>query len=277
MFSVLILTLDEERKLPACLGSLEGCDDIVVLDSGSADRTQEIARSLGARVVVHPFEDFAQQRNFAHRAIKFRHPWVFHLDADEQLTRELQGECAAFDGREPVDGCFVAPHMLWEGRWIPRCTDYPAWQARFVKARGFVFVQAGHGQREAPQMRMGRLRANYLHDLSADGAGGWLAKHRRYAQQEARAFLAGNGAAGLQLGALLGGPALARRRALKHLSYHLPGRPALRFIYQYLLRGGFLDGGPGYRYCRLLARYEGFAREEIRRLRARRPDDPPPA
>jgi glycosyltransferase involved in cell wall biosynthesis len=268
MFSVLILTLNEERKLPACLASVTGCDDVVVLDSGSADRTAGIAREAGARVFVNPFENFAQQRNYAHRAIEFRHPWVFHLDADEQMTAALLAECSAYRGDEPLEGCYVAPRMLWEGRWIPHCTDYPAWQARFVKARGFEFVLAGHGQREALSMRMGRLRANYLHDLSADGVDGWLAKHRRYAREEAAAFLAGTTGDGWRLRALLVGPALARRRALKHLSYHLPGRPALRFIYQYLLRGGFLDGIAGYRYCRLLARYEGLAAAEISRLRA---------
>jgi hypothetical protein len=60
---------------------------------------------------------------------------------------------------------------------------------------------------------------------------------------------------------------LRRRRAMKRLSYSLPCRPALRFIYQYFLKRGFLDGGPGYRYCRLLARYESLTAEEMRRLR----------
>jgi len=270
MFSVLILTLNEEKSLPGCLASIKDCDDVVVLDSGSTDRTASVATTAGARVVVHPFENFAQQRNFAHDAIEFRHPWVFHLDADEQLTEALCAECAELPATGSLDGCYVAPRMLWEGRWIPRCTDYPAWQARFVKSRGFTFVQAGHGQREAPEMRMGRLRENYLHNLSVDGASGWLAKHRRYAQQEAEAFLAHSSTVGQQLRELLGGPGLARRRALKHLSYHLPGRPALRFTYQYLLRGGVLDGGPGYRYCKLLAKYECFADQELRRLRSHR-------
>ncbi len=276
MFSVLILTLNEERQLPGCLASVAGCDDIVVLDSGSVDRTAELARAAGARVYVQPFENFAAQRNHAHREIAFRHPWVFHLDADERMTPGLRDECADFDGTEPLDGCYAAPRMLWEGRWIRHCTDYPAWQARFVKARGFEFVEAGHGQREAPAMRMGRLSAPYLHDLSADGVDGWLAKHRRYAAAEAAAFLAGEAGSGPALGALFRGPPLARRRALKHLSHWLPGRPAWRWVYQYVLRGGFLDGGPGYRYCRLLARYEGFTSGEIRRLRAarRRPKAP---
>lgn len=268
MFSVLILTLNEEKNLPTCLASIKGCDDIVVLDSGSTDRTVPIAEAAGARVFVHPFENFAQQRNFAHSEIPFRHPWVFHLDADEQLTPEISAECAAFTGSEAIDGCFAAPRMLWEDRWIPRCTDYPAWQARFVKARGFRFEQAGHGQREAPEMRMGRLRANYLHNLSADGVSGWLKKHQRYAKQEAEEFVANADGVGLYLRTLLSGPALARRRALKRLSYWLPFRSAIRFVYQYLLRWGFCDGIPGFRYCCLLARYEGFADQEIRRLSA---------
>jgi glycosyltransferase involved in cell wall biosynthesis len=269
MFSVLILTLNEERKLPGCLASVAGCDDVVLLDSGSTDGTLEVARNAGARVFSHPFDDFARQRNHAHDSISFRHPWVFHLDADEQMSAELRAECAAYRGDEPLDGCYAAPRMLWEGKWIRHCTDYPAWQARFVKARSFRFVQAGHGQREAPDMRMGRLRANYLHNLSADGVDGWLEKHRRYAREEAEGFLTRPTRGAWRI--LRTGPPLERRRAFKHLSYHLPCRSVARFVYQYLLRGGFLDGGEGLRYCRLLARYEGFAVAEIRRLRKVRP------
>jgi hypothetical protein len=69
---------------------------------------------------------------------------------------------------------------------------------------------------------------------------------------------------------LLAGPALERRRALKQLSYHLPFRPLLRFLYQYILRGGFLDGKGSYRYCRLLARYERYAADELRLQRKNR-------
>ncbi len=264
MFSVLILTLNEERNLPACLASVAGCDDIVVLDSGSTDRTAELARAAGARVFVHRFESFAHQRNHAHIAVDFRHPWVFHLDADERFTPALFDECAACPTDTPLDGWWAAPKMLFQGRWLPHCTDYPAWQARFVRARGFEFVQAGHGQREAPLMRMGRLKENYLHEMMAGGEAEWLAKHRRYAREEAAAHRAGGGPGWR---ALFFPDALARRRALKKFSYRLPGRPALRFVYQYVLRRGFLDGAAGWRYCRLLARYEGFIADELHPMR----------
>jgi glycosyltransferase involved in cell wall biosynthesis len=265
MFSVLILTLNEERNLPRCLASVAGCDDIVVLDSGSTDRTAEIARTAGARVVTRRFDHFAGQRNYAQREIPFRHPWVFHLDADEQFTPELHAECRSVANRTDLEGFLVAPRMMWEGRWIPHCTDFPAWQARFVRAPQFEFIQVGHGQREAPHMRTAHLAANYLHDLSSGGEAEWLAKHRRYARAEAQAHLDSDH--GHKISELFAGERLVRRRALKRLSYALPGRPALRFIYQYFLRRGFLDGGAGFRYCRLLARYEGFTSDELRRLR----------
>ena len=266
MYSVVILTLNEERDLPRCLASAASCDDLVVLDSGSTDRTVELARAVGARVFVRPFDNFAGQRNHAQREIPFRHPWVFHLDADEHLTPELDAECRAAAARTDLDGFMVAPKMMFQGRWIPHCTDFPAWQARFVRAPQFRFVEVGHGQREAPGMRLARLRASYLHDLSSGGEAEWLEKHRRYARAEARQHL--SGAAPAPVRELFAADRLRRRRALKHLSYALPFRPFLRFVYQYLLRRGFLDGRPGLRYCRLLARYEAFTTEELRRLRA---------
>jgi glycosyltransferase involved in cell wall biosynthesis len=268
-FSVLILTINEERNLPACLASVAACEDVVVLDSGSTDRTVELARAAGARVFMHPFANFADQRNHAHAAIEFRHPFVFHLDADEALTPELAGECAAFDPTAPLDGCFAAPKMMFDGRWLRHCTDFPAWQARWVRTRGFRFIQAGHGQREAPEMRMGFLRGSYLHDISVSDEHEWEAKHRRYASEEAAQFLNGRRRLGDSLRAFVAGPALERRRVLKHLSYSLPCRPALRFFYQYVLRGGFLDGPSARRYCGLLARYERFTEEEIKRRRAK--------
>jgi len=265
MFSVVILTLNEEADLPRCLQSVTASDDLVLLDSGSTDRTIEIARAAGARIFVRPFDHFAGQRNFAQREIPFKHRWAFHLDADEQFTPELAAECRSAAGRTDVDGFFVAPKMLWHGRWIPHCTDFPAWQARFVRVPDFQFVEVGHGQREAAHMRMDRLTASYLHDLSSGGETEWLEKHRRYARAEAREHRSAPQSQTWRQ--LVTADALTRRRALKRLSYSLPGRPLLRFFYQYLLRGGFLDGAAGYRYCRLLSRYEGFVAAEMKKLR----------
>jgi len=83
MFSILILTKNEEANLPSCLASVKWCDDVVVLDSFSTDRTVEVAREAGVRVFQRAFDDFAGQRNHALDRIEFKNPWLFHLDADE--------------------------------------------------------------------------------------------------------------------------------------------------------------------------------------------------
>ena len=267
MFSVLILTLNEERNLPGCLASCAGCDDLVVLDSGSTDGTESIARAAGARVFTRPFDNFAGQRNHAQAQIPFRHPWVFHLDADELLTPALLDECRARLPATPesLDGFYVAPQMLWHSQWIPHCTDYPAYQARLVRAPRFRFIEVGHGQREAPGMQMAFLRGNYRHELAAGGDGEWLEKHRRYALKEAAAHLGGGQTH--PWSHLWARDPIVRRRALKQFSYRLPCRPLARFHYQYGLRGGFLDGRAGWHYCRLLARYERFVQDALRQLR----------
>jgi len=273
MFSVLILTLNEEHNLPACLASLGGCNDVVVLDSGSTDKTSAIAQTAGARVLVRGFTDFADQRNFALETVAFKNEWVFHLDADECLTPELIQECAAISAHPPadLDGFFVAPRMLYHGRWIPHCTDFPAYQARFGHARRFRFVQVGHGQREQPGLRLGKLRGNYLHNLSAASDTQLVEKHRHYARQEATRFLTRPPETPSLIWRLLSPDALLRRRALKALSQHLPARGLLRFLYQYGWRRGFLDGRAGLAYCVLLARYEHWIATEIRCRRRHTP------
>lgn len=268
MFSVVILTLNAEATLPACLASVRGCDDILVIDSGSNDHTREIARSHGARWLVHPFESFSLQRTYADRHAGCRHAWAFHLDADEEFTPELFSECMAWGDPANLDGAMAAPRMMYGKKWIRHSTDYPVPQARLVHRERFRWVQSGHGQREAPGMRMGRLRSDYLHHFMSAGEAAWLMKHRGYARLEAENhFLtpSGEGIAGL-----FSADEIQRRRALKRLSYRLPFRPALRLVYQYLLRGGFLDGAQGWRYCRLLARYESFASDALRELKAER-------
>lgn len=270
MYSVLILTLNEEKNLPACLASVRGCDDIVILDSHSTDRTAEIARSAGARVFTHAFRNFADQRNHAQTAIPFRHEWIFHLDADEMMTPELHEECTALlrgSGLVEHDGGLVAPKMMFRGRWIRRCTDYPAYQARLAHRQRFRFIEHGHGQREASGLRLRLLQSSYLHNLSAQTEDEMEAKHLRYAAAEARDFIHRRRPLSGIIRDLRGRDALARRRALKELSQRLPCRGLLRFIYQYGLRGGFLDGAPGLAYCRMLARYEQAVAREIKARR----------
>jgi hypothetical protein len=215
-----------------------------VLDSGSKDQTVSLALAAGARVFTRPFDNFANQRNYAQQKIPFIHPWVFHLDADERMTPELRLECGGAMFSRNVDGFHVAPKVLWDGKWIRHATGYPRPEPRFVRAPHFQFIAAGHTQREARQMRMGRLATSYVHDPSRGGPDEWLDRHRLHARVEAYQRLAKGESASLRL----------------------PGRFFMRFLKLYLLKRGFLDGREGLLYCWLFARYRMYRDEELRVL-----------
>jgi glycosyltransferase involved in cell wall biosynthesis len=92
VIGVLILTLNEEQNLPGCLESVRWCGDVVELDSFSVDRTVDDTRAAGARVVQRRFDNWSAHQNWAHANIRFAHPWVFYLDADERMTPDLRAE-----------------------------------------------------------------------------------------------------------------------------------------------------------------------------------------
>ena len=270
-FSILILTLNEEPNLPDCLQSVSWCDDVVVLDSFSGDRTVEIARAAGALVLQRVFDDFARQRNYALDQVGFKHDWIFHLDADERCTGPLRQECERAVREDALSGYLVPSKTMFMGKWLRWAGMYPSYQMRLLKRGEVRFIQHGHGQREAEAKRgLGVLRQPYLHYNFAKGLADWIEKHNRYSTQEAEQNLKSAATPLDSLRLLFTADKIARRRALKSLSRHLPLRPTFRFLYMYLLRLGFLDGLPGYRYCRLLAIYECMIALKASELRRRR-------
>lgn len=100
--SILVLTLNEEINLPACMASMGRFGDVVVLDSFSSDGTVKIAEEGGARVMQRRFDNWAAHQNWALEHITFKHPWVFYIDADERMTDELAAEIQAI-AEDPTD------------------------------------------------------------------------------------------------------------------------------------------------------------------------------
>ncbi|MBI3737357.1 glycosyltransferase family 2 protein [Candidatus Sumerlaeota bacterium] len=269
-FSILILTLNEEICLPDCLRSLQWCDDIVVLDSFSGDKTEQIARGAGARFFQRKFDNFASQRNWGLNEINFKYPWVFHLDADERFTGELLDECKATMNDDKYDGYFVPSKMMFMGRWLKHSASYPAYQMRFARRGKINFIQHGHGQRESAAERVGYLVHPIIHHSFEKGLADWWEKHNRYSTDEAAQALREIEAEQVKFGALFTGDPIRRRRAMKRLSMSLPFRPWLKFAYLYLIRLGFLEGAPGLTYCSMLAIYEYMITLKMRELRRRK-------
>ena len=256
-FSILLLTYNEEVNLPACLASISWCDDIVIVDSYSSDKTVEIARSAGIQFVQRKFDDFAGQRNFALEQISFKYDWVFHLDADEIFTGELKQEIEHELLATKYDAYRVPSKMMLFGKWLRFSGMYPTYQVRLTKMPNFRFVQVGHGQREnlSPE-KVGTLHRPYLHYSFSKGLKEWFEKHSRYAALEADETIQQLQEGHLCCAALFSPNTTTRRRALKTFSAGMPFRPLLRFVYMYIFRLGILDGRPGFTYCMLLSIYE---------------------
>jgi len=260
MISVVVLTLNEADNLARCLDSVRWCDDILVLDSGSTDATVAIAQAAGARVLTRAFDTFASQRNFAMEEGALRNPWVLHLDADEVVTPELRRELSAISAMATASFPVyrVPSRLMFMDRWLRYSGMYPAYQVRFGQRGLLRFVDHGHGQREALSLdRVGTLSAPLDHYNFSKGVDDWYARHLRYAVAEAAQALDERGAA-LQFGDLFSRDATIRRRALKRMGNRMPFRPALRFLYSYVGRRGFLDGAAGFRYARMLGIYQHF-------------------
>jgi glycosyltransferase involved in cell wall biosynthesis len=274
--STLILTYNEERNLARCLLALRWCEDVVVLDSGSQDRTTHIAREMGARVLRRPFDNFADQRNFGLERGSLRYQWVLHLDADEVVTPEFVAALNILSPEDGIDAYRVPSRIVFHEHWLRYASMYPTYQVRLGHRERLRFKLIGHGQREdLPPSRVGTFPEPYLHYSFSHGLAAWLSKHVKYAEDEAHLTCISAGAGSSETPNLLSTNSTERRRALKVLSGRLPLilRPAARFFYVFFWRRGFLDGRYGALYALMLSIYEGmiaaFTWDE--RLRGRRP------
>ncbi len=256
--SILVLTHNEEINLPGCLASVRWSDDVVVFDSFSTDCTPEIARDAGARVIQHAFVNYGSQREAARMLVPYKHPWVLALDADERPDEELVREVCGVASQPMTDTVAyrVRRKDHFQGRWIKHSTLYPSWFVRLYRPDQVRYpARAVH---EYPETlgRLGALGGHLIHEPFAKGLDHWWARHRRYAELEAREMAAEVRADRGSLVGIMSRDPVRRRRALKALSFQLPARPWLRFFYMYVLRQGFLDGVPGYRYCAMIAEYQ---------------------
>lgn len=228
--SVLVTSQNEVRNLPDCLDSVRWADEVVVVDSGSTDGTVELALQHGARVLEHPYESAARQKNWA--LPQLRHPWVLILDADERVSPELaaaiQGVLAAGG---PADGYFLHRWSFFLGRPIRHC----GWDRDFI----LRFFRAGKGRyddrlvHETLQLdgRSAHLNGALWH-YTYRSFTGYIERLDRYTAR---------GAADAR--------AAGRRPSVGALLFRAPAR----FLRMYFLQRGFLDGVPGLMVCTLAA------------------------
>lgn len=271
--SVLILTLNEEQNLPNCLASLGWCDDIVVLDSFSTDKTIEIAEAAGARVIQRRFDNYAAQRNYGLNEIKFNYPWVLMLDADEVCTDEFSREITHKVKQNDTGTCLYRFRRkdFFMGRWLRRSGGYPSWLGRLVKV-GHVTVEREINEEYHTDGWVGFLNAHIHHYPFNKGFAAWFEKHNRYSNMEAAFICQGKNT--IIWRNLFSKDPSVRRQFLKALVYKMPGRPLIMFMLLYGVRGGFLDGRAGFTYCLLRSFYEFMISCKIKEIRLRKTNSP---
>jgi glycosyltransferase involved in cell wall biosynthesis len=251
LLSVVLLTKNEEANLPATLASLQELNaEVFVVDSYSTDRTVAIAQQAGCKVFEHPFENQAQQLNWALQNLPITTPWVMRLDADERLTPELVEEFKRVLPQTPEDitGYQIKRRVFFMGRWIRHGGYYPTWLLRIWRT--------GLGSCEQRNMdehivlARGKI-ANFQHDIIDENQKGlsfWTDKHNRYAEREVKDLLSTILDENDDLLRANQLSQASRRRWIKSNLYArspLFFRAFLYFLMRYTIGLGFLDGLEG--------------------------------
>ena len=247
--SAIVLTFNEERNLPDCLASLAGwVEQIFVIDSGSTDRTVEIARQAGALVVVHAFEHYGAQRNWAIDHLPVTTPWTLHVDADERITPELKRSITAAlaHNANDVEGYLVSRRTMFMGRWIRHGGHYPAWHLRLMRTGAGRCEDRLYDQHFYVAGAVQKLQGDLIDTWTPDVAT-FTARHLRWAALEAAEHEAPASASGRIRGRLATDNAIEQRRWLRdwYSRWPLFVRPTAYFVYRYVVRLGFLDGRAG--------------------------------
>jgi glycosyltransferase involved in cell wall biosynthesis len=246
--SAVIITFNEERNISRCLESLRGiADDVVVVDSGSADRTEEICRSYGANFIRQAWLGYSAQKNFANGHA--RHDWILSVDADEALSGELRRSILELKNQGVVRTCRFARLTNYCGHWVRHGGWYPDQKIRMFDRRKASWEGALHEQlrgvskREAVLIDGDCLHYSYY----------TVEDHRRQADRFTTLAAEELFRQGRRAGAWK-----------RHLS------PAWKFICDYGLRLGFLDGSAGFRIACISAGATRMKHVKLERLRRER-------
>ncbi|MGE5246447.1 MAG: glycosyltransferase family 2 protein [Betaproteobacteria bacterium] len=230
--SVTVITHNEAGDVAAALESVAWADERIVVDAQSTDGTAAIAGAHADAVVVREWPGYAAQKNYA--ASLARHDWILSLDADERVTPALAREIGQLLAAEPAAVGYRIPRVTWYlGRWM-RSTDwYPDPQLRLYDRRAAEWTGRHVHESVAARGAVGRLRGELQHYAYRDIAD-HLETIDRYTTLAARQMREDGRRAGL---------------------LQIVGHPPLAFLRNYVARGGFRDGVPGFAVSALNAYY----------------------
>jgi acetyltransferase-like isoleucine patch superfamily enzyme/glycosyltransferase involved in cell wall biosynthesis len=279
MIDVLIITHNEAVNLPLCLQALQGWTRLIfVVDSGSTDGTQDIARSFGAQVVHHDWPGYAKQKNWGMENMPFESPWLLIVDADEVITPKLRDQMVEIAGKPvdevPENGFFINRLTYFLDRPIRHCGYFPSWNMRFFKRDKGRYEDRLVHEHIIIDDPIGKIKDPMLHD-DRRGLEHYFAKHNRYSTLEARQLYQEISNPDAEAVTANVTAETRRRRWLKRNVTQFVPLPSLwRFLYMYVIKLGVLDGTAGFEFCRFIATYDSMVALKLRDLlRQHRRDD----
>lgn len=255
--SVLIATKNEADNLDRCLRAIDAwADEVIVVDSQSTDGTQEVAQSFGARVTQFRYRGgWPKKRQWALDTQDWGNEWILVLDADEILTEPVKREIEDAISRADCDGFWLRFRIVFLGRQL-RFGDTELWKlSLFRRDRGQYEKRLEAQDASMADMEIhehivvtGHTEklTNAIRHENVNSIDRYIAKHNEYSRWEAHVLLYGSTS---ELPPSLTGTQAQRRRWLKRFLLPLPGSGLLRFLYVYLIRGGFFDGYQGFAYA----------------------------
>jgi glycosyltransferase involved in cell wall biosynthesis len=240
-----IITLNEERNIARAIESLRCCDEILMVDSGSSDRTLELAQNLGVRVIEAPWRGYAKQKNLA--AEYATNDWILSLDADEALSERLEAEIWNLKKNGPDCDAYTMPRLAqYLGRWIFHGGWYPDRKVRLYHRAKARWVGEYVHESVKVEGRVGHLAANLLH-YTCDSLSEHLRSMDRYTTLAAEELIA---------------------RKQKAPAYKLAVDPVWTFFKGYVVQRGFLDGVEGLAIAYMSSLYTFLKYAKARNMRS---------
>ncbi|MDA7617983.1 glycosyltransferase family 2 protein [Verrucomicrobia bacterium] len=263
--TVLIATKNEEGNLPACLDSVTWAAQVLVIDSGSDDQTEQIARECEAE--FHEFHydgKWPKKRNWALKSGLVNQPWVLILDADERVSSILRDSIQKAITQNTHDGFYLRWKFVFLGKWMKHAWNH-GWMLRLFRHGKGIYenlkmTHEGGWDTEVHenvivQGSCDKLSPVLDHESSHD-LHRWILKQNEFSTWNAQRRLKQSKNSQLSFDHLFSSDPGRRRKAMKGIFLKLPAKPFLLFVWLYFFKRGFLDGRAGLYFCCLRASHE---------------------
>lgn len=231
--TAIIPTFNNEKIIRRCIESVKWVDEILIVDSFSTDKTLDICREYGARIIQHEYINSALQKNWAISQADY--DWIFLLDTDEELEPGFRGEVMAVleNPSENIDGYRCARKNLVYGKWVKTCGYYPDYLVRLFRKKCRYVEREVHAHIDVSPERTGELRRHIIHHDFTD-LNKYLMKFPRYMRYELDQLI---------------------KEGRKFRVREITLRPVYMFCWSYFYKQGFRDGIRGLLLSLLHAHY----------------------